>query len=114
MNKRDKKIKRQARVRKEIRGTKEKPRLSVYRSNRYMAVQVIDDVAGKTICGLTEKHLKDSTKKGVEKAKELGLAIAKMALEKKIKQVVFDRGSYAYHGNVKAVAEGVREGGLTV
>lgn len=104
---------RKLRVRAKIKGTLEKPRLSVYRSNKYIYAQIIDDIKGKTIVGVSQKNLslKDKSKR-VEKSKELGVLIAKKALVKKIKEVVFDRGSYKYHGRVKAVAEGAREGGL--
>ncbi len=104
---------RKLRVRAKTKGTSNKPRLSVYRSNRFIYVQVIDDEKRKTIVGVSEKNLslKDKLKK-TDKSKELGLLIAKKALDKKIKEVVFDRGSYKYHGRVKAVAEGARQGGL--
>ncbi|MEK7160012.1 MAG: 50S ribosomal protein L18 [Patescibacteria group bacterium] len=106
-------ILRKIRVRAKTKGTLSKPRLSVYRSNRFIYAQIIDDDKRKTIVGVSEKNLslKEKTKKA-DKSKELGLLIAKKALAKKIKEVVFDRGSYKYHGRVKAVAEGAREGGL--
>lgn len=105
---------RKIRVRGNIHGTVEKPRLSVHRSNAAMYVQLIDDVNGKTLLGLSEKHLdaKNGKMPKTEKAKALGMLAAKKALEQKITAVVFDRGSYAFHGRVKAVAEGAREGGL--
>lgn len=106
------KLKRQKRVRLKIK-TAEKPRLSVYRSSRYFYAQVIDDIKGKTLVGVSEKELsgKDKSTK-TQKAKLLGKLMAKKALAKKIKKVVFDRGSYFYHGRVKSFAEGAREGGL--
>ncbi|HUD44271.1 MAG TPA: 50S ribosomal protein L18 [Patescibacteria group bacterium] len=104
------KIKRQLRIRKKMHGTAEKPRLSVYRSNKAVAAQLIDDVKRQTILGLNQP--KDIKGNKTAKAKALGLALAKEAIEKKIKQVVFDKGSYRYHGRVKAIAEGAREGGL--
>ncbi|MBP9719223.1 MAG: 50S ribosomal protein L18 [Candidatus Levybacteria bacterium] len=105
--------KRKIRTRSKIQGTQIKPRMSVYRSNATMYVQLIDDAAGKTILGFSEKHLaKHDKMPKTEKAKALGLLTAQKALEKKITTVVFDRGSYAFHGRVKAVAEGAREGGL--
>lgn len=113
MNKTNKKFKRQTRVRAKIIGTKDRPRLSVFRSNRYIYAQIIDDEQGKTILGVSEKHLE--TAKGMkksEKAKALGLLLAKKALQKKVKKVVFDRGSYSYRGRVTSFAEGGREGGL--
>lgn len=104
---------RKIRVRAKIKGTSEKPRLSIYRSNRFIYAQVIDDESKKTIVGVSEKNLtlKDKVKKS-DRSKELGALIAKKALEKKVKEVIFDRGSYKYHGRVKAVAEGARQGGL--
>ena len=113
MNKVKRKIKRQIRVRSKIVGTKDKPRLSVYRSNRFIYAQLIDDQNGETILGVSEKNL-DNIKviKKTELARALGLFLAKKAIDKKIKRVVFDRGSYAYHGRVSSVAQGAREGGL--
>lgn len=104
---------RKLRVRAKTKGTSDRPRLSVYRSNRFIYAQIIDDEKRKTIIGVSEKNLsiKEKVKK-IDKSKELGLLIAKKALDKKIKEVVFDRGSYKYHGRVKAVAEGARQGGL--
>ena len=110
MNRVTPKIQRQTRIRKKIQGTKDRPRLSVYRSNHAVAAQLIDDVARVTILGLSEP--KEAKGKKIEKAHALGLLIAEKAKEKKIKKVIFDKGSYAYHGRVKAVAEGAREGGL--
>lgn len=112
-NKRKRAARRKIRTRSTIKGTAEKPRLSVYRSNTAIYVQLIDDTAGKTVMGISEKHLEKKEKmQKTEKAKALGLLAAKKALEKKITAVVFDRGSYAFHGRVKAVAQGAREGGL--
>lgn len=111
--KKTREISRKTRVRAKIKGTSNKPRLSVYRSNKFIYAQVIDDQKGKTIVGVSEKNLslKEKTK-NTDKSTELGLLIAKKALDKKIKEVVFDRGSYKYHGRIKAVAEGARQGGL--
>lgn len=113
MQKRDKKLKKQSRAKASIRGTKDRPRLSVFRSNRYIYAQIIDDEDGKTIVGVSEKHLdgkKEVTK--VNKAKALGLLLAKKAIGKKVKRVVFDRRTYAYFGRISAIAAGAREGGL--
>jgi large subunit ribosomal protein L18 len=110
-----KKLKRSARVRSKIMGTKSKPRLSVYRSNKYVYAQLINDEKGETIISVGGGSLGKAKSKGksrVEVAKLLGEEIAKKAKLKKIKNVVFDRGSYKYHGRVKAVAEGARKGGL--
>ena len=102
------------RIRKKIYGTAECPRLSVFRSNRDIYVQVIDDDARHTLSAASSREdtiaSKKETKK--EKSKSVGLAIAKKALEAGIERVVFDRGGYLYHGRVKALAEGAREGGL--
>ncbi len=107
------KISRQKRVRAKIHGSADKPRLSVFRSNKFIYVQAIDDVNQTTIVGTSEKELKET--KGVKKidrAFELGKLFAKKVLDKKITQVIFDRGSYRYHGRVQKIAEGLREGGL--
>jgi large subunit ribosomal protein L18 len=112
MNKIERKIKRQIRTRSKIRGTGDRPRLSVYKSNRFMYAQLIDDTARKTIVGVSEKELKELPAGKIAKAKAVGVLLAKKAMEKKIKKVVFDRGSYAYHGRIIGIAEGAREGGL--
>lgn len=104
------KIKRQKRTRSKIKGTAEKPRLSVYRSNYAIAAQLIDDTKQVTLVGMRQP--KDSKGNKTEQAKLFGVAFAKAALAKNINQVVFDKGSYQYHGRVKAVADGAREGGL--
>ena len=116
ITKTDRKAERQRRhirVRRKITGTAECPRLCVYRSNNNLFVQVIDDVAGNTLVQAStldkEIKVKHSNK---EAAKEVGSLIAKRALEKNIKSVVFDRGGYIYHGVVKELAEAAREGGL--
>ena len=105
-------IRRKTRTRGNIFGTAEIPRLSVFRSNKNIYAQLIDDSAKKTIIGVTEKHVAKLTGTKVEKSKALGVHIAKLALAKDIKKVIFDRGSYQYHGRVKALAEGAREGVL--
>lgn len=105
---------RKARVRKKIKGTEERPRLNVRRSNKHMYAQVIDDAAGKTIVSASTK-MKDFGSDGAKKteaAKKVGEAIARLALEKGIEKVVFDRSGYIYHGRIKALAEGAREAGL--
>ncbi len=104
---------RHLRVRRKISGTAERPRLCIYRSNTNLYVQVIDDVAGKTLVSASTMDKEIKTKHAnCEAAKEVGALIAKRAIEKKIKTVVFDRGGYIYHGVVKALAEAAREGGL--
>jgi large subunit ribosomal protein L18 len=96
---------RHKRIRAKINGTGKVPRLSVFRSGKYIYAQLIDDKRGATLC---EVHGSKTTKK----AYELGKAIAQAAKGKKVEKVLFDRGGYKYHGRVKAVAEGAREGGL--
>jgi large subunit ribosomal protein L18 len=104
---------RHKRVRAKISGTAERPRLCVYRSNSNIYVQIIDDVAGNTLAQAStlDKEVKEKHSNKVA-AKEVGTLIAKRATEKNIKEVVFDRGGYIYHGVVKEVAEAAREGGL--
>jgi large subunit ribosomal protein L18 len=95
-----------------------KPRLSVYRSSKQIYCQIIDDAAGRTIAAASslEKNNRDGLKTGatVEAARLIGKQIAERAIEAGIKEVVFDRGAYMYHGRVKALAEGAREAGLTI
>ena len=105
--------KRHARVRAKISGTPERTRLCVFRSEKNIYAQVIDDVAGNTLCSASSVE-KDFEGLGGNKeaAKKVGLKVAERALEKGIDTVVFDRGGYIYHGRVEALAEGAREGGL--
>ena len=106
-------VRRHKRVRTKISGTAECPRLCVYRSNTNLYVQVIDDVAQKTVVSTSTLDKEVKTKHAnKEAAKELGTLIAKKAKEKKIDTVVFDRGGYIYHGVVKEIAEAAREAGL--
>lgn len=112
MNKNKQKIKRQIRTRAKIKGTAERPRLSVFKSNRFIYVQLINDEVRKTILGVSEKHLKETLVGKIARARALGILLAKEAIDKKIKKVVFDRGSYSYHGRISGIAQGVREGGL--
>lgn len=106
-------IRRHKRVRTKISGTEERPRLCVHRSNSNIRVQIIDDVNGVTLAQAStlDKEVKEKHANCVA-AKEVGNLIAKRAIEKNIKNVVFDRGGYIYHGVVKEVAEAAREGGL--
>jgi large subunit ribosomal protein L18 len=106
-------LRRRRRVRAKVRGTAERPRLSVFRSNRGIQAQVIDDVAGRTVAAVnwTEGDLKSL--KSTEQAKRAGELLAERAKAAGIESVVFDRGGYRYHGRVKALADGAREGGLT-
>ena len=116
VKKTDRKMERQRRhirVRRKISGTAERPRLCVYRSNNNIYVQIIDDVAGNTLVQASTLDKEIKTKHAnKEAAKEVGTLIAKRAAEKKIENVVFDRGGYIYHGVVKELAEAAREGGL--
>ena len=106
-------VRRHKRVRTKISGTAECPRLCVYRSNTNLYVQVIDDIAQKTLVSASTLDKEVKTKHAnKEAAKELGTLIAKKAKEKKIDTVVFDRGGYIYHGVVKEIAEAAREAGL--
>jgi large subunit ribosomal protein L18 len=102
------------RIRKRIIGSAQKPRLCVFRSNRDIYVQVIDDQNGVTLASASSKQADIAAQKvnKVEKSKLVGSAIAKKSIELSIKNVVFDRSGYLYHGRVKAVADGAREGGL--
>jgi large subunit ribosomal protein L18 len=106
-------LRRRRRVRAKVRGTAERPRLSVFRSNRGIQAQVIDDVAGHTLAAVnwTEDDLKSL--KSMEQAKRAGELIAERAKSAGVETVVFDRGGYRYHGRVKALADGARENGLT-
>lgn len=123
VNRRKKKeIRRRAvrqRVRRKIRGTSERPRLAVFRSSRQLQLQIIDDSAGRTLAAvstLEKAFLERGQQSGatVEAATEAGKLLAERAGEAGVKQVVFDRGGYNYHGRVRAVAEAVREAGLVV
>jgi large subunit ribosomal protein L18 len=105
-------IKRHARVRGKISGTPECPRLSVYRSDNNIYAQVIDDVAGVTVCSASSVEKGFEGGGNIESAKQIGKLIAERAVAKGIDCVVFDRGGYIYHGRVQALAEGAREGGL--
>lgn len=110
--KKDLKIKRQKRTRSKIHGTKDVPRLSVFRSNKHIYAQIINDDQRKTLLGVSEKQVGSVSGTKSDKAYALGKHISTKAKEKKIKKVVFDKGSYRYHGRVKAFAQGAREGGL--
>jgi large subunit ribosomal protein L18 len=107
-------LKRRRRVRAKVSGTAERPRISVFRSNRGIAAQLVDDIAGKTIVAVqwTEPELRELKKS--EQSAKAGELLAQRAKAAGVESAVFDRGGYQYHGRVKAFAEGVREGGLTV
>lgn len=108
-------LKRRKRVRARIFATTERPRLSVFRSNKFIYAQIIHDSYGTTLVAASEKDLKVEEKNGLtkmQKARKVGLLLSKKAAAAKIRKVTFDRGAYKYHGRVKALAEGAREGGL--
>jgi large subunit ribosomal protein L18 len=102
----------QMRIRKKISGTAETPRISVFRSNSQIYAQIIDDVAGKTLASASSLELGDKKINKSEAAGKVGKALAEKAVSAGISSVVFDRSGYLYHGRVKALAEGAREGGL--
>jgi large subunit ribosomal protein L18 len=107
-------IARQQRVRKKVTGTDSRPRVCVFRSNKHIYAQVISDDQGKTLASVSS--LSDDfgagAKRGLAVAKQVGIALAKVCKEKNIERVIFDRNGFLYHGRVKAVADGAREGGL--
>jgi large subunit ribosomal protein L18 len=113
-NKSSARVKIKYRIRKKISGVSSKPRLSVFRSNSDIYAQLIDDSKGVTLAAASsrEKDIQAQKAPKIEKSKMVGAAIARKAVDLGIKTVVFDRGGYIYHGRVKAVAEGAREGGL--
>lgn len=106
----EKRDRRRKRIKAKVFGTSEKPRFSIFRSNKYITAQLIDDVKGVTLASATSKSV--AGKSMNEKAKAVGVAIAEMAKSKKITKVVFDRGGYLYTGSVAALALGAREAGL--
>jgi len=106
-------LRRRRRVRAKVRGTAERPRLSVFRSNRGMSAQLIDDVAGRTLAAVTWTEADVKGLPRMEQAKRVGELLAERGKGAGVESVVFDRGGYQYHGRVKALAEGAREGGLS-
>lgn len=105
-------FKRKLRIRSSIEGNSERPRMSVFRSNKGLYVQLIDDVKGHTLVSASTRDEEIKGKATIEGAKSLGNLVAKRALAKKISLVVFDRSGYLYHGRIKALADAAREGGL--
>ncbi len=108
--------KRHKRVRGKVHGTSQRPRLSVFRSNKNLQIQLVDDITKITILGMSTKVVADKKTTKTEESKKLGLEFGKKVSELengKYKAIVFDRGGYRYHGRVKAVAEGLRESGLS-
>ena len=112
IEKQQKRIRRHRRVRSKVYGTGNVPRLCVFRSNKHITTQIIDDDKGRTILNASDIELKKFKGNKTELAKKVGELIAKKAKEKTISKIIFDRGGYKYHGRVKALAEGAREGGL--
>jgi len=113
--KKEKRYRRHRRVRAKIKGTSRIPRLYVFRSNKHIYAQLIDDEKGKTLLSVSDREIKrkaKSEKRKTASAHEVGQILAKKALEKKFEKIVFDRGGYKYHGRIKALADGAREGGL--
>lgn len=104
--------KNKARIRKKIMGTAERPRLVIYRSLAHMYAQIVDDAAGKTLISVSTLKSNMKSKSNKDAAKWVGAEVAKQALAKQIKNVVFDRSGFIYHGRVQAVADGAREAGL--
>jgi large subunit ribosomal protein L18 len=109
---REARLRRHRRVRGKVAGTAERPRLVVFRSNKGVSAQLVDDVAGKTLAGASWVTLKKFKGTKTEQAAEVGKLVAAAAKKAGVETVVFDRGGYLYHGRVKALADGAREGGL--
>ncbi len=109
--KKAKRIRKHCRIRAKIKGTAARPRFSVFRSSKHLFVQLIDDEKNKTIVSASDQEIKSKADKKVS-VQELGKLIAQKAVDKKIKKVVFDRGGYKYHGQIKALADAAREAGL--
>ena len=110
ISKKERRVKIKARIRGRISGTPERPRLSVFRSNKQIYAQVIDDLAGSTLASASSKGITEGTKSEI--AEKVGEAIAKKAIEAGITTVVFDRNGFLFHGRVKSLADGARKGGL--
>ena len=99
-------------IRRKMEGTTERPRLSVFRSNKGIYAQIIDDLKGVTLAAASTSELGDKTTLNMESSKSVGKKLAEKAVSSGIESIVFDRNGYLYHGNIKAFAEGAREGGL--
>jgi large subunit ribosomal protein L18 len=112
MTKREARLRRHRRVRAKVSGTSERPRLAVFRSNRGIFAQLIDDSSARTLASASWTSISDKTASKTEQAREVGTALAAAAKKAGIESCVFDRAGYLYHGRVKALAEGAREGGL--
>ena len=114
LTKRERRLRIKRRVRKSISGTAERPRMSVFRSNKQISVQIIDDITGKTIVSISSSVKEIAEKNGskTEQAEFVGQAIAEKAVTAGISEVVFDRNGYLYHGRIKSLADAARKGGL--
>ncbi len=115
LSKRERREKIRLRIRKRIRGTASRPRLSIYRSNKEIYVQAVDDINGLTLASASSKEKEIASVNGVTKSEIAGMVgkrVAEICREKGIEEVIFDRGGYKYHGRVKSLADGAREGGL--
>lgn len=113
LSREDARKKRKMRIRKKINGTPERPRLVVFRSSKHIYAQIIDDLAGATLASASTLSLEgENIRLTVENAKLVGKKVAEEAIKKSITSVVFDRNGFVYHGRIKAVADGAREGGL--
>jgi len=114
--KRESRIRRHERVRKTVQGSPERPRLTVHRSLKNIYAQIVDDTTGRTLCSASSvsREIRGEEAKGpkVELSKAVGRLVAKKAVERGVKKVVFDKGGYRYHGRIKALADGARESGL--
>mgnify|MGYP005616890491 FL=1 len=110
IKKTEKRIRLKAKIRAKISGTRERPRLSIFRSNKFIYAQIIDDTTAKTIVSANDVKMTKGTK--TEHAKQIGADIAKLAMDNKISQVVFDRNGFKYTGRIKVVADSAREAGL--
>tara|TARA_B100001996_G_C18509194_1_gene534650 strand:+ start:409 stop:759 length:351 start_codon:yes stop_codon:yes gene_type:complete len=112
VNKEKRRLKIRKSIRSKISGTKERPRISVFKSNKAIYSQIIDDMAGNTLVSCSSVDVKKFGKNNIESSKEVGIKLAEKAKKKGIKKVLFDRGGYVYHGKIKSFADGAREGGL--
>ena len=112
INKEKRRLKIRKSIRSKISGTKERPRVSVFKSNKAIYSQIIDDMSGSTLVSCSSIDIKKFGKNNIESSKEVGVKLAEKAKKKGIKKVLFDRGGYVYHGKIKSFAEGAREGGL--
>ena len=110
IKKNEKRIRLKAKIRAKISGTSDRPRLSIFRSNKFIYAQVIDDTTQKTLVSVNDVKMTKGTK--TERAKQIGAEIAKLAMDNKISQVVFDRNGFKYTGRIKVVADSAREAGL--